>query len=55
MDMWFIRMAKWARNPPSMQQVKWGAWILLAAILLFGYNYYFGWPDWLKVNGKPHI
>ncbi len=55
MDMWFVRMAKWARNPPSMRQVKWAAAILAAAIALFAYEHYFGWPDWLKVNGKPHI
>jgi hypothetical protein len=48
---WFLRMARWARNPPSWGRVKFVLGIILACLLLFGYEYFFGWPDWLTLEG----
>lgn len=47
-----LRMAKWARNPPSWRSVKLGAAVLAACLLLWGIEMIWGWPDWLTVNGK---
>lgn len=48
-----LRMAKWARNPPSAARVKLVFGVVLLALLLFGYEWFFGWPDWLTLNGAP--
>lgn len=47
---WFIRMAKWARHPPSPRMVRMVLGILAIGILLFLIEYQYGWPDWLTVN-----
>ncbi len=50
---WFIRMAQWARHPPSPQRVKLVVGVILLCFLLWGVELLWGWPDWLTVNGKP--
>lgn len=42
-----LRMAKWARNPPSEKRVKLVFGVVLACLLLVGIEYLFGFPDWL--------
>lgn len=49
---WFLRMAKWARNPPAPGRVKLVLGVLLACLLLFGYEYIFGWPEWLTLDNS---
>jgi len=44
---WLIRMARWARNPPSPERVKLVLGVILLCLLIFGYEWLFGWPDWL--------
>lgn len=53
---WFIRMSRWARNPPSATQVKLVLGVILACFVLFGYEWMFGWPEWLTLDqgGGPH-
>lgn len=46
----FLRMAKWARNPPSEKRVKLVLLVLAISLLLFGYERLFGWPDWLTLD-----
>ena len=48
---WFVRMARWVRNPPSPTRVKLVLGVIALCFLLFGIEYFFGWPDWLTVNG----
>ncbi|MGR3662012.1 MAG: hypothetical protein ACU0CA_12635 [Paracoccaceae bacterium] len=48
-----LRMTKWARKPPSIQRVKMVAAIIVACLLLFGFERLFGWPEWLTVDGTP--
>lgn len=47
---WFIRMAKWARNPPSWGRVKLVVAVVLACLALVAVEQIWGWPEALKVN-----
>ncbi len=49
---WLIRMAKWARHPPSPARVKFVLAILAACLALWGVEQIWGWPEALRVNGK---
>jgi hypothetical protein len=49
---WLIRMAQWARNPPSPQRVKLVLAVVAICFILFGIERLVGWPDWLRVNGN---
>lgn len=49
---WLMRMAKWARNPPSAARVILVLAVLAACFLLWGIEQIWGWPDALRVNGK---
>jgi hypothetical protein len=51
--MWFVRMSKWARNPPPWGRVKLVVGVILLSLALYGVELLWGWPDWLTVNGKP--
>lgn len=48
-----LRMAKWARNPPSEKRVKLVFGVVLLCIGLWGYERLFGWPAWLTVAEQP--
>jgi hypothetical protein len=48
---WFLRMAKWVRNPPSPARVKLVIGVILLCLLLVAIEYFFGWPEWLTLNG----
>ncbi|SEN84307.1 hypothetical protein SAMN05216227_102725 [Pseudorhodobacter antarcticus] len=48
---WFLRMARWVRNPPSPQMVKLVIGVIAVSLLIFGFEYMFGWPEWLTPNG----
>jgi len=50
---WFLRMAKWARNPPSDGRIKLVFGVILLCLMLFGYEFFFGWPEWLTPNRVP--
>lgn len=54
---WFLRMAKWARNPPSWRRVV--AWAAVIALCLgvVAFELIFGWPEALKLNsgGAPKV
>ena len=47
---WFLRMSKWARRPPSGKQVKFVLIIVAICFVLFGIEYVWGWPDWATPN-----
>lgn len=50
---WFLRMSKWARNPPSAARVKLVFAIIGICLVLFGIEFFFGWPEWLTPNRVP--
>lgn len=45
-----LRMAKWARRPPSLQRVKLVLAVIALSLLLFGIERMTGWPDSLTPN-----
>jgi hypothetical protein len=49
---WLMRMAKWARRPPSMLHVKIAAVAFLAAIVIVVVDKLGYWPDWAKLNPR---
>ena len=50
---WLMRMARWARNPPSAKQVKFVLAIVAACAILFVIERYVGWPDALTADRVP--
>jgi hypothetical protein len=50
---WIIRMAKWARNPPSPQRVRLVFVVVALCLIVIGVEKLIGWPDWMTVN--PNI
>lgn len=50
---WLLRMAKWARNPPSAGQVKFVLAIIAISLTLYGIERAFGWPEWLTPQATP--
>ncbi len=50
---WLIRMAQWVRNPPGWQRVMLYLAVIAACLSIAGYEYFFGWPEWLTVNPPP--
>ncbi len=53
--LWLIRMARWARNPPSVLRVIIGAVVVAFCLILVGIEHFWGWPDWLRVNGRMRL
>lgn len=49
----FLRMAKWARRPPSEKRVKFFIGVLVICLVLFGIERLFGVPDWLTMPNTP--
>lgn len=49
----FLRMAKWARNPPSEKRLILIAIVIAVCLVVFGGERMFGWPDWLSVDSTP--
>ncbi|MDN5789077.1 hypothetical protein [Pseudorhodobacter sp.] len=50
-SLWLLRMQRWLRHPPSAARVKLVFGVILACLLLVGYEHFFGWPEWLTLNG----
>ncbi|WP_203564882.1 hypothetical protein [Aliiroseovarius sp. PrR006] len=48
--LWLLRMSKWARNPPSDKRVALVFVVIAICLALFAYEYFFGAPDWMKVE-----
>ncbi len=47
---WLLRMARWARNPPSPGRVKLVLAVVALCLLLLAIERLFGWPEALTVN-----
>ncbi len=52
---WLLRMARWARHPPSPQRVKLVVGIIAACIAIGTIEWLWGWPDWLTVQKIPRL
>jgi hypothetical protein len=51
-ELWLLRAVRWVRNPPSQARVKLVLAVLFACLLLYGIEYFWGWPDFLTVNSQ---
>ncbi len=49
----YLRMARWARKPPSQQRIKLVVAVIGICIVLVLLERIFGWPDWLTPNYTP--
>ncbi len=50
MERWLLRMARWARRPPSASRVRLVAAVVILCLVLFAIERLFGWPAWLTPN-----
>ena len=50
--MWFLRLARWARHPPSLARALFFVGILGICLGLAALDYWGLWPAWLSVNGR---
>lgn len=48
---WLLRMKRWAHNPPSWGYVKFVFAVILACMLLYAFEYFYGWPEALTPDG----
>ena len=48
---WFLRMARWAKHPPSARRVKLVLAVLAACLALVAVERLAGWPEALTVDG----
>jgi len=46
----FLRMSKWARNPPGEKRVKLVLAVIVLCLALFAIERFIGWPNWAVVN-----
>ncbi|MTJ04091.1 MAG: hypothetical protein FH759_05270 [Sediminimonas qiaohouensis] len=47
---WIVRMARWARHPPSEKMVKLVLSIVAVAAVIYVIERYVGWPDWMSLD-----
>ncbi|MER5170185.1 hypothetical protein [Thioclava sp. GXIMD2076] len=47
---WFFRMAKWVRHPPSKRQVRIVLIVAACALLILGLDWLGLWPDWAQMQ-----
>ena len=47
----FLRMARWARNPPSAGRVKLVFGVIALALAIWGLERLFGTPEWMQIEG----
>lgn len=52
---WLLRMAKWARNPPSMKQVKFMAAIVAIVLAIVIIDMLGLWPEWATLDKRPRF
>jgi len=48
--LWLLRMKRWVQSPPSPRMIKLGLFVIGVAAVLYTYETFYGWPDWLTVN-----
>lgn len=50
---WFIRMAKWVRRPPSAARVKLVFAVIAIALVIVGIDKLGLWPEWAQMERRP--
>jgi hypothetical protein len=51
---WFhlMRMAQWARNPPSPARMKFTVGIVVICLAIFCIERWVGWPNWIPLDAE---
>ena len=52
---WLMRMSRWSRRPPGMSRVLVLLAVVAICLALAGLERAGFWPDWARVNGRPHL
>lgn len=53
---WLLRMARWARNPPSEKRVRLVLSVLALSLGLVAFERLVGWPEWLTPDPlRPRV
>lgn len=52
MNRWLIRMAMWARRPPSESRVKLVLGVIAIGIAIVLIEKFIGWPDWATADPR---
>ena len=47
---WLMKAKRWAQNPPSARQVMFYGMIIAICLAMAGFEWLWGWPEWLTVN-----
>jgi hypothetical protein len=47
---WMLRMKRWTQRPPSWGRVKFVFAIILACALIYAFEYFYGWPEFLTLD-----
>jgi predicted acyltransferase len=47
---WLMRAKRWVQNPPSEDRVKLVFGVVAICLVIAGYEWAFGWPEWLALN-----
>lgn len=50
---WFVRMARWVRNPPSGKMVALVLIIIALGLALLALEKFGLWPDWATMDTRP--
>ena len=50
---WLVRMARWARNPPSPRQVMLVFGVIAVCLALYAVERWVGWPEALTAERLP--
>lgn len=48
--LWFLRLARWARNPPGPKTVRLVMIVIGLTALIAGIEYFIGWPESLSLE-----
>jgi predicted acyltransferase len=48
--LWLVRAKRWVQNPPSEARVRLVLGVIALCLIIAGYEWAFGWPEWLTVN-----
>ena len=49
---WLLRMAQWARNPPSPARVKLVLAVIALCLGVYAVETWIGWPDWMSLDAE---
>ena len=52
---WLLKAKRWATHPPPLRTVLFYGAIVVACLVVAGYERMFGWPDWLTVNSLRKV